>query len=217
MRKFSLFLALGLLCLAIAVGITWTNRENILAHFMSRQLHVPVAIRSLDIGKTSAEISRMWVGNFPMSQTTTSFAAETLRLDTSLAKIFGNPVMIESIDIENIFVGIEFYDAKGDDSNWARILRENGHRKKNPRDYLIRTVILRNLTVELTRSDGTVKRYPTIKQMEFHNISGEMGFPIEEIEKAIFELMMQDIFKKLQLDQLFKTIIPLPIPIPFLK
>lgn len=212
MRKFSLFLSLALLCLAVAIGITWTNRENILAHFMSRQLRVPVSIRTLDISKTSAEITRMWIGNFPKSQTSTSFTAETLRLDATLDQIFGNPVTIEQIDINDIFVGIEFYDANGNDNNWGRILHENGQKKRHSREYLIRTLILRNLTVELTQANGKVKRYPTIKQMEFHNISSASGFPVEEIEKAIFEMMMKDIFKKLQLDQLFKTILPLPIP-----
>lgn len=215
MRKFSLFLALVLLCLGVAIGISWTNRENILAHFISRQLHVPVSISTLEIGKSSAEISRLWIGNFPSSQTTTSFTSETLRVDAKWDQIFGNPVTIDHIDIDNIFVGIEFYDANGDDNNWGRMLHENGSKKKNPRDYLIRTLTLRNLTVELTQANGKVKRYPTIKQMEFYNISSASGFPVEEIEKAIFEMMMKDIFKKLQLDQLFKTINPLPIP--FLK
>ena len=214
MRKFTLFLALVLICLAVALGITWTNRENILAHFMSRQLHVPVSVQSLDIRKTSTEISRMWVGNFPRSQTSTSFTAETLTIDANLEQIFGNPVTIEKIDINDIFVGIEFYDASGNDSNWSRMLNEKEPKKKKPKDYLIRTLTLRNLTVEVTQADGKVKRYPTIKEMEFHNISSETGFPVEEIEKAIFNMMMKDLFKKLQLDQLFKMN---PIPLPFLK
>lgn len=179
---------------------------------MSRQLRVPVSIRTLDISKTSAGITRMWIGNFPKSQTSTSFTAETLRLDATLDQIFGNPVTIEHIDINDIFVGIEFYDANGNDNNWGRILHENGQKKSHSREYLIRTLILRNLTVELTQANGKVKRYPTIKQMEFHNISSASGFPVEEIEKAIFEMMMKDIFKKLQLDQIFKTLLPLPIP-----
>lgn len=215
MRKFSLFLALALLCLAIAIGISWTNRGNILSHFISRQLHVPVSIFSLEIGKSSAEISRLWIGNFPRSQISTSFTSETLKIDANWNQIFGNPVTIEQIDMDNIFVGIEFYDANGDDNNWGRILHEDVPKKKNSRDYLIRTLTMRNLTVELTQANGKVKRYPTIKQMEFHNISSDTGFPVEEIEKAIFEMMMKDIFKKLQLDQLFKTINPLPFP--FLK
>lgn len=212
MRKLTLFLALAVLSLAIAIGITWTNRENILAHFMSKQLHVPVSIQTLDISKTSAEITQLWIGNSPHSQTTTSFTAETFKLEGKWDQIFDNPMTIESIDIENIFVGIEFYDANGEDNNWGRILKENGPRKKNARDYLIRTLTLRNLTVELTQADGKVKRYPTIKQMEFHNINSETGFPIEEIEKAIFNLMMKDLFQKLQLDRLFRSISPIPLP-----
>lgn len=215
MRKLTLFLALAVLSLAIAIGITWTNRENILAHFISKQLHVPVSIQTLDIGKTTAEITQMWIGNFPHSQTTTSFTAETFKLEGKWDQIFDNPTTIESIDINNIFVGIEFYNANGDDNNWARILKEKSPKKKNGRDYLIRTLTLRNLTVELTQADGKVKRYPTIKQMEFYNISNETGFPIEEIEKAIFNLMMKDLFQKFQLDRLFKSISP--IPLPFLK
>jgi len=130
MRKFSLFSALALLCLGIGIALTWTNRENILAHFMSRQLRVPVSIRSLDIGTSSAEISRMWIGNFPNSQTSTSFAAETLLLLAKLDQFFANPVTFEEISIDNIFVGIEFYDAKGEDSNWSRILEKNKQKKR---------------------------------------------------------------------------------------
>lgn len=214
MRKIFLFFALALICIAVALGLTWTNRENILAHLISRQLHVPVSIRSLDISKTSAEITQLWIGNFPHSQTTTSFTAETLKLDGNWEQIFGNPLTIETIEIDNIFVGIEFYDANGKDSNWSRMLNENEPKKKNPKDYLIRTLTLRNLTVELTQADGKVKRYPTIKEMQFHNIGSETGFPVDEIEKAIFDMMMKDLFKKLQLDQLFKMS---PIPLPFLN
>jgi hypothetical protein len=212
MRKIFLFLVLSILCLAVAAAITWTNRENILAHFLSRQLHVPVTIRSLEIGKTSAEISRLWIGNFPGSRNSTSFTSESLKLEAKLDEIFGNPVTIESIDLDNIFVEIEFYDAQGKESNWGRILEKKGEKKKNSKEYLIRTLVLSNLTVEVTQADGKVKRYPTIKRMEFHNIGSETGFPVDEIEKAIFDLMMKDLFKKLQLDQLFKNLSPIPIP-----
>jgi len=215
MRKLSLFLALLLLAIIAATCIAWTNRENILAHFLSRQLHVPVTIRSLDIGKTSAGMTRIWIGNPVHSKTTTSFAAEAVNTQATLDQILGDPLMIEEVDISNIFVGIEFYDAKGEDSNWKRILSKEKKRKKS-RDYLIRTLILRNLTVEVIKADGKVKRYPTIPQMEFHNISSATGFPVDEIEKAIFDLMLKNLFQRLQLDQLFKSFVP-NLPFPFTK
>jgi len=210
MRKLSLFLALALLCLAIAATLTWTNRSTILAHFMSRQLRVPVTIRALDLSKTSSAISRLWVGNFPGSKSSTSFTAESIRMQAALEQIFEDPMTIEAIDIDDIFVGIEYY--QGGDTNWSRILQSKVPKKKKPRDYLIRTLTLRNLTVQVMQADGKVKRYPTIKQMEFHNITSETGFPVEEIEKAIFDLMMKDLMRKLPIDQLFRGINPLPFP-----
>ena len=214
MRKFSLFLALFLLVVVIAASIAWTNRENILAHFLSRQLHVPVSIRSLDLGKTSASFTHLWIGNPPHAKNRTAFIAETLQIDGTLNQILANPTIIEKIDIDDIYVNIELSE-KEDETNWSRILQKD-QKKKSSRGYLIRTLILRNLTVEVIDPKGKVKRYPTIKQMEFHDISDETGFPIEEIEKAIFNLMMQDLFKKLQIDQLLKTLTP-SLPFPFGK
>ncbi|HSX37942.1 MAG TPA: hypothetical protein VLE95_03835 [Chlamydiales bacterium] len=175
-------------------------------------MHVPVTIGSLALNKTSAEVSEFWVGNFPRSLSSTSFTAQSLQIHAGLQQIFSNPVVIDEIDIDNIFVGIEFYNAEGTDSNWTRILNEKEPKKKSSRDYLIRTLMLRNLTVEVRQADGSIKTYPTIQQMEFHNISKDTGFPVDEIEKAIFDLMMKNLFKNLPIDKLFKVLKPLPLP-----
>lgn len=209
MKKFSLFLILVLLALFSAAFIAWANRENIVAHFLSNQLHVPVSLNSLEIDKQGATLNRFWMGTPKNSRSSTSFSAEMSRIDTSLDNLFGNPLVIEKIDINHIFVGIESYDAQGTKTNWTVILDgENEH--KSSRNYLIKTLILRDLTIEITQVDGTVKRYPTIAEMEFNNISNETGFPIDAIEKAIFNLMIKNIFKSLP-NQIFKN---LPIPSP---
>ena len=207
MRKFSLFAALFLLAVGVASCIAWTNRENILAHFLSRQLHVPVSLRSLDITKRSADMTKLWIGNPPRSKTSAAFSAETVKIETSLDDLLGDPLLIEEIQIDDIFVGIEFYDPKGADSNWNHILQKETQ-KPVSHNYLIRTLILRNLTVEVTQVDGKVKRYPRIPQMEFHNISSDTGIPIDEIEKAIFNLMMKNLFQKLPINQLFQNYLP---------
>lgn len=215
MKKISLFLALIILAILSVTFLAWANKENILAHFLSRELHVPTSLRLLEIDKQGATLDHFWVGNPPHSQTSTSFAAETTRIDTSLDALFGNPLVIEKIEIDNIFVGIEFYDKQGTKTNWNVILPDEKEETKSSRDYLIKTLILHNLTVEVTKVDGTVKRYPTISEMEFHNITSETGFPIDEIEKAIFNLMMKNLFQSLPINQLFKASpIPLPLPLP---
>lgn len=210
MKKFLLGAALLILVLLAASLYLWGAKTSVVAHFLSRQLNVPVTIHQLDMSSRRASIDRLWLGNPPGSRTSTSFSSQTMTIDSTLDQILGNPLIIDEIDIADIFVGIEFYDASGTDNNWSRILDvEHIKKKKDSKDYLIRRLILTNLTVQVTKADGSVKRYPTIPRMEFHNISSETGFPISEIEKAIFDLVMKDLFRKLQLDELLRTIDPL--------
>ena len=208
MKKWSLFLLFLLITIFIAAILAWTNKKAILTHFLSNQLHTSVTMQAFDIGKKSMDITQIWIGNPPPAKTPTAFTAETISLQTTVNEILDSPLIIEEIDINAIFVGIEFYNINGDDNNWSRILKSDHKEQKNGRPYLIRKLILRNLTVELTKTDGKPKRYPTIPKMEFYNISNETGFPIEEIQKAIFKLMLQDLFKQLNLDQLLKGIFP---------
>lgn len=213
MKKILIAVATIVLAVVAMSALAWMNRENILAHFLSRHLRVPVRMQTLDLSKHGAYVSSLWIGTPPKSHSSTSFASKTLDIQAPLKQILSDPLIIDSIEIADIFVGIEFYDKKKQKSNWDYILQEK-KKPKSSKNYLIRTLVLKNLTVEVTQSDGKIKRYPTIKRMEFHNISNETGFPVEDIEKAIFNLMLQDLFQKLPIDQIFNTINPyLPIPL----
>lgn len=157
-----------------------------------------------------AFINRLWVGNPSGSQTKTAFTSEQITIQATPRMVFlGHPMVIDEISIRDIFVGIELYDTAGQTSNWSKILSQQEGREKGKRGYLIRKLVIENLNVELTQSNGKSKRFPTIDQMVFYNISDETGFPIEEIEKAIFKMVMMDIFKKFGLDQLKQTLAPI--------
>ncbi|HSX26583.1 MAG TPA: hypothetical protein VLE89_06220 [Chlamydiales bacterium] len=221
MKKFFLALLLLILLVVAAGVLSWTNRTSFAAHFLSKSMKVPVTLHSLDIRKNQAHIDSLSIGNPPHSKTPTSFTTQTMMIQATLKEIVGNPLIIEEIDMSNIQVNIEYYNEDGTDNNWARILALNPEiKEKKSRDYLIKTLILTNLTVTLNYANGKTKTYPTIPRMEFHNISSETGFPIDEIEKAIFDLVMKDIFRKLGLDRLLQTIEPLksiPKSLPLFK
>jgi hypothetical protein len=217
MRKILLILSTLLLALLAAATLLWTFRESVAAHMLSRKLHVPVTIQTLDLTKTSAEMAHLWIGNPPHSKSSAAFTAERLAIGATLSEVLGSPLTIDAIEIDNIFIGIEIYGHKND-TNWSYILKED-RASTSKKDYLIRKLSFRNLTVEVTGADGRTKRYPTIQHMEFRNISSQTGFPLSEIEKAIFNLMMKDLFKKLNLDQLIDSLNPLlpassPVKIP---
>lgn len=201
MKKFLAVLVLVIVIVALLGGIAWMNKTSLLARALSRQMHVKVALQSLDIDKQSASMERLWVGTPTGSRTSTSFSAETIDVNANMMKVLEDPLIIDQIVISNILVGIEYYSNK--ETNWNYILGKSKKGEAPGRKYLIRTLVLNNLTVVVTQADGKQKTYPTLDQMVFHNISSDSGFPVQEIEKAIFQKVMQDLFDKFNLFKQF--------------
>lgn len=216
MRKlFSVFFFFFLLLLLI-FSIGWANRTTLFCHFLSHQLQVPVHLDTLQVSLQQVSASKLLIENPPHSQTSTAFSSETVILNGTLEEVLGSTLTIEEIRLKNIFVGIEFYDPDKQRTNWTQLLTISRPSDPHSKNYLIRKLILENLTVEVIQANGDRKQYPTIERIELHQINHESGFPIEEIEKAIFKLMLQDLFKQLDLEQLL-NILPagiLPAPLP---
>lgn len=206
----AIFIPLGIVfCLLIGGWIAWECKAAIAAKFISKHLHVPSRIETLDLTKTAMDISNLWIGTPFRSRTKTSFSAESIEADANFMHVFADPLIIDRIEISNIYVGIEYYE--NGQTNWSYMLG-NTSEEKGPakgRNYLIRTLVLENLTVEVTQANGQKKRYPTIGRMEFHNLSNETGFPVNEIEKAIFNQMMKNIFDQFNLFKQLPTNSPL--------
>lgn len=197
MKKLISVIFLILVVVAALAGFGWVNKTALLARWLSGQLHVKVALHSFDISPQSAYLIRFRMGTPPKSHTTTSFAADAIDIQANMKKILDDPLIIDSITVSNILVGIEYY--KDQSTNWDYILGGASKEAKPSRKYLIRTLTLNNLTVVVTQANGTQKTYPIIDRLVFHDISSESGFPIKEIEKAIFQKVMQDIFEQFNL------------------
>lgn len=206
MKKLLLaFCFLAALCIAAGI-VAWGFKTQIVAHFIGKQFHVSASVGSLDLTKTRANLDKVWIGTPRGSRTNTSFATRSLTIDSTWDQMVADPLVIDLIELDSIFVGIEFYNRDGTDNNWSRMMATPHKEKKKQRGYLIRTLVLTNLTVQVTQADGSTKQYPTIPRMEFRNISDETGLPLDQIEKAIFQLVLKELFQKLNLNQIIDTI-----------
>ena len=214
---------LGVLILILAVlgvggGLAWLNRSSVVAKILQSHLGVPVYLSSLDLTTTNAVFNQLIIGNPPRFHSPSAFSARVIGVISTIPQIRGNPLIIDEIDMSDLLITIEKSPNK-DTTNWKEILKQKS--KPSDRHYLIRTLTLRNLTVQVVNADGSRKKYPTLDYMEFHNISDETGFPISEIEKAIFNRIIQDVFQKFDdIQKMFNPFIPNPIPrtgLPFFK
>jgi hypothetical protein len=190
----AIFLCAVVMCILLAIA--WVQKTTLAAHFLSKELNVPVSLNNLSISRETTALSYLWMGNPPQSKTSTSFAAQTITIQKDPFEILENPLVIEQIELSNIAIGIEYYpDGR---TNWNYILSSNEKKTSSSRDFVIQTLILNNLTVTVTTAQGKKTTYPTLERLVFHNVTGD-GLPISEIEKAIFKKVIQNIFDQFNL------------------
>lgn len=207
MKKFFIIVGFCVILIIALLFIGWASKTWIVAHWLAKELKVPVSIEKVSINTKQAQILKLHIGNHPQAKTNTALSTDLIRIDSTPSQVFGDPLIIDRIELENIFVGIEFYNKQGE-TNWSKILSRQKKKKEKEKNYLIRELILNHLSVSVTDINGKTKTYPVLDHLRLTNISNETGFPIDQIEKAIFNAVLQEIIQKYGIDMLFKNLNP---------
>lgn len=200
MKKYLIpFLSFILIVIIIAF-IAWFNIPNIVAHILSREFSVPVAVGNVNISKDNLKIENLNIGTPKGSKTNSSFFSKKFNIKSSLKNIRKETLVIDSLTLDENIISVEFYNESGTDNNWSRIMKIPTRRKKESnRKYLIKKMTLNNISFVLTKKNGQRETFPTIDKLEFYNISDKTGFPIDEIEKAIADAILESVFQKFNL------------------
>lgn len=206
MRKILIILFAFIVALGVLAWVGWARKTSIAAQFLASHLGTDVTLQSLEIGDGSANLTQLVIKNPRGFRSPSAFTAGSIYIQTTLKQLRANPLTIERIEMNHLLITIE-ENRKGK-TNWDFILEGSGNKKPTGRHWLIKKLVLHNLTVQVIKSDGSVKQYPTLKKMEFYNLSDETGFPVSEIEKAIFNEVMKNIFKNLDLQKILEPIVP---------
>ena len=210
MKKFIIPLFSFICLIIILLFVTWFNIPNIVAHFLTKDFGVPVSIENITYSKNVLSLKKLDISNPKNSKTKTAFFSNTLDIKSTMKEIREEVLTIDSITLNDLKIGIEFYNKSGSENNWATIMQMPPAKKKSDkkRKYLIKRLTLNNIGVTLAKPDGTRQTFPTIEKLEFYNISDETGFPIDEIEKAIAHAVLKSILQKFSLENILKTISP---------
>ena len=207
MRKLLLILLLLIIGLGVLTWVGWGRRSAIAAQFIQKHLNgTPVTLDSLEFNDKGAELTNLTIKNPRGFRSSTAFTADSIAIDTTWQQLRADPLTIDLITMDTLVVTIE--ENKKGKVNWDEILAGGSKQSSNGRHWLIKTLILTNLTVRAIKPDGTIKTYPTLSRMEFHDLSDETGFPVSEIEKAIFNEVMKNLFKNLDLQKIIQPAVP---------
>lgn len=210
-KKFGYSILVFFILCFIFLALLWTNRARVLTYLLSKHFHFPVYVEQLEIKKNAIIINTFILQNPPGSEMRQALYIERIEINTTLKDLWRKPLSINNIELGNISLWIEFYNSAGTDNNWKRIIVEDKD-PPDPKDlqetYLIKRLALNHLQVYLKKRHGVLVKFPVIPHLEFHNISNQTGFPLDEIEKALMHVVLKSIFNTFGLGNLLKTLNP---------
>jgi len=198
--------------ITIVIFLLWTNAPKVASYILSKDFQVPVSLKELKISKHKAEFIDFEILNPRKGRVKTALDTKYLSLSSSLKKLFAKRLTIDSLVFNDLNINVELYNSSGKENNWSDIMNTNtDDTTSKKRSYLVKKVVLQNVTVFLYRSNGSKRTYPTIKELVFYNITEESGFPVDKIEKAIFNAVIKSVFDKIGLRNILDTLNPTKI------
>ncbi len=232
MKRFILSV-LGVIVLLIVAGfvvlmLTRSSFPDIIASKLSQKMKVSVEIEDIHWGWNAIDIEKIEIGNPMGSILPKAFSADQVLLQAPVTNYIKNNIVIDEIDIDTIYVSLEF-DSKGSKKgNWTTIMgnmQDTGKTKssssqpksssKSGKSVLIKKLVMTNINIALAyrQGGGSVQNLAPIKRLEFTNVSSEEGIPTEQISNIIFQQMLKQIFSIEGLQNMIQDFLPPSNPI----
>ena len=188
----SLFVFIGLLYLA------YTISPFLLEKILSHKTHTPVTIQKIEIKKGLFSLSQLEVKNPKDTERPIALKIEKISVQAPFSQYLHNPIVIDQIHLDNVYVNIQIYNKEQTEGNWETLIHNMGTSGANPiaieRGAIVKKLILTNVQLDLILADGKTHNLSPINRLEFDNIQSEEGISSEEISNIIAKKVMHSIF-----------------------
>lgn len=174
------------LALIAVVLFFWLIKAPIMASYLTRKLGVDVSIGSISTWPSQTKMQNFRIRNPHGFKSKSAFKVDLTQIQYAFKKLWAEPTEIDLIDLENVFLSIEFTNPLGTSNNWTAI-SEQMPKTNMSHEVLIHKLILRNLSVEI-RGLGLIgaPTTKTVPYMEFYEIDSKEGFPTKQLIQQIF-------------------------------
>lgn len=223
---------------AVVVGfVFWSRLPDMVANNLSKKLKVPVEIDSFGLSWGKIDAKNIQIGNPPGAILAKALTCREMDVLAPFTRYLSKRVIIDEIDLQDVYLGLEFDSANGTSGNWTRIMknlqdstgtseanqgkRSKGKEKQAPqqtsseRSVLIHRIVITNIDVDVVyrKEGGKVKKLPRIPRIELTEVSSEGGFPIDQILNSVLGEMLKQVFIKENLNNMIKDLMDTPSPI----
>lgn len=202
-----------LLALIIFGFIANSRLPDIVSNNLSKKINVPVQIDDIHLNWNRIDIDKITIGNPLGSILPKAFSCDRLFFLTPFTNYLKRHIVIDQIEIDNVYLGLEFKSPLNTDGNWSKIINQiSSSTTSTLRTVLIRKLILTNIDVDLVSlSEGnSVKRLRHIDRIELNDVSSEEGIPANQITSLIIQEMIKHVLLEQNLQNLIKDVIKNP-------
>jgi uncharacterized protein involved in outer membrane biogenesis len=221
MRIFFKSLA-GIIVICILAGVivfflAKSRLPDMIASKLSKTLKVSVEIGDMHFGMDSITIDNLEISNPRGFKLEHAFTTQEIVIHAPLMGYLNNDIVIEEIDLNDVYIGLEFESPQAATGNWTAIManaqsaQEQSTKSASEKTVLIKRLVLNNINADLLyQSDGNVRHLPTIPQIVLVNISSKGGNLMDQLMNSALGEMLKEIFLKENLkdimDKIFQQI-----------
>ncbi len=211
----------------VVIGfIGWSRVPDIVANHLSQKLKVSVEVEGMSLGWGKIEIDKVVIGNPHGAILSKAFSCISIDALAPFTNYLDQKIIIDEIDVNDVYLGFEFDSAKGTEGNWTRIMgnlkastgQETGGKKKkgtqapkdeSQRSVLIKRLVLTNIDVDVVyrKEGGKVQKLKRIDKIELTNVSSEGGLPMDQVMNSVLGQMLKSVFEKQNLQNMLQNLL----------
>ncbi|NGX59171.1 MAG: hypothetical protein KR126chlam3_00318 [Chlamydiae bacterium] len=191
----------------------WSRVPDMIANNLSKKLGVAVSIDSMNLRTARIDVNKLTIGNPRGYSLPKAFSAKEIKLHAPVTAYFSNDIVVEEIDVNDIYLGLEFDSTSSADGNWTRILKhyqdEADLDAADGKKVTIKKLVCNNIRTELLfrTQSGNIKKLPNIDQIVLTNITTEGGFPVDQLMSSILGQMLKEVFIQQNLNNMIKGLL----------
>lgn len=200
-RRMVRTLALIALILALLYGYIVLNIASLTEERLSEELNAPVRIGQMALGWNSLRARDVEIGNVAESKLQPALFCGLVEVEGTIVHPLIPGRHAAHVHLHKPELVIEFYDRRGDDNNWSRMLQplsENDEQGDTKPRVLVDHLLITELHVTLV--GGRIGREPVkviIEKIEEFDLGDGASFPIEAVAEAIYNVVVNRVVKNI--------------------
>ncbi len=187
--------ALGLILVG-TFAFAWMMKAPIASWYLTKTMKVPVSIRSISVWPSETVIESFKIKNPKHFSMRKALEVDKIKVDYEYDKVTGNPSEINLVELDDVYLLVQFTNPLGTQNNWTEISQGIDSKKQSGassgKGVNIHKLIVNNLSVEVKGMVGPSK-ITKYDHIEMNNVGSNTGFPTE--------LVIQGLFKQANLQQ----------------